>query len=941
LSVRRVVLGELVHRRGRTLALVLGILVATTSFVVLTGTSDSQRLEVRGTVAASFRSSYDVLVRPRGSRSALERRTRQVQPNYLSGLFGGIRRGQWETIRRLPGIEVAAPIANVGYLLPSARLRVPVARAALGRERTLLRARLTWRAERGLTGVPDAARYAYVTPNRLAPEPPDSPEVDSYERYALREHIPGRRTPAPVCFNAFDAVEIAIDGPYSSSFRSELGCFSRRSGTGRIGYGRFERVPPSVELQWPFPLLLSAIDPGEEARLTGIEASVTDGRYLRADDAARLGDPERAGDGRTIRRRFLPVLVAERTFVDERIEIAVERLPDRSALGMTLRHIAPGETTRILRYLRRQPRGPVVDRITVPAERAYAQLLRELRHPTFDQYAGAFWTVGPTAYTRRGDRLVAVTRRGDQVVWQNNPDASVLDWTYAPATSRDVWFRSVRGHRAQDDPATPAAAAPPYLIRVGSFDPRRLAGFGTQGANPLPTFEPPALAAHDAATAARLGGAPLLPSGNLGGYSAQPATLLTTLTAARAFSAELYPTLRGRAPISAIRVRVAGVRGADAVSRERIRQAAERIVAATGLEVDITAGASGAPTVVELPGGDFGRPRLTLREPWVRKGVATQVLNAIDRKSVVLFALILVVCGLFVANATSAAVRARRSELGVLASLGWTTGRLFAVVLAEVAVIGLVAGLAGALLALPLAALVGVEGSPARAAAAVPAATALAVMAGLVPASRAARADPIAAVRPAVLETHRAWRPRSLAALAVINILRTPGRTALGALSLAIGVCALTLLLAATLAFHDTLVGTLLGDAVAVNVRAGDYVAVIATIVLGVAAVTDVLFLNLRERSTEFATLTATGWDDHALGRLLAFEGLSIGALGAITGAVVGLVGAALFAGTLPVSLLLTTATAAFAGIALATLAGLAPAAWLRRTPTVPILAGE
>jgi putative ABC transport system permease protein len=86
---------------------------------------------------------------------------------------------------------------------------------------------------------------------------------------------------------------------------------------------------------------------------------------------------------------------------------------------------------------------------------------------------------------------------------------------------------------------------------------------------------------------------------------------------------------------------------------------------------------------------------------------------------------------------------------------------------------------------------------------------------------------------------------------------------------------------------------------------------------VGLAAVDDVLFLHLRERSTEFATLTATGWDDHALGRLLTFEGLWIGAVGAITGAVIGLAAAALFAGAVPVTLLLTTVSAAIAGIAL------------------------
>jgi ABC-type antimicrobial peptide transport system permease subunit len=273
--------------------------------------------------------------------------------------------------------------------------------------------------------------------------------------------------------------------------------------------------------------------------------------------------------------------------------------------------------------------------------------------------------------------------------------------------------------------------------------------------------------------------------------------------------------------------------------------------------------------------------------------------------------------------------------------MGWSTGGLFGVVLGEVSAIGLVAGIAGGLLALPLAALVGVDASPARAALAIPAAVLVALLAGLVPALRAARADPAAAARPAVLEARRAWRPRRVAQLALINLLRTPGRTALGALSLAIGVCALTLLLAATIAFHDVLVGTLLGDAVAVHVRGTDYVAVIATVLLGIAAVADVLFLNVRERAAEFATLTATGWDDRALGRLVALEGLWIGALGALAGAATGLAGAAQFAGALPVSLIVTTVAAAAAGTLLAGLGALVPAAWLHRLPAVQLLAEE
>jgi putative ABC transport system permease protein len=940
--MRRVVFGELVHRRSRTLALLLGILVATTSFTVLTGTSDSQRLEVRGTVAKAFRGDYDILVRPRGSRGAFERRTGQVQPNFLSGIFGGISLAQWRTIRTLPGVEVAAPIANIGYVLATARVPVDLSDAAGRRGRVLLRVRIRWRTDRGLSRVSDRASYLYVTPNRLTPGPGiDTPGLSSYEGDALREHVPGRRKPALVCTTVFDADDIDITGPYSAENRTQMACFSRASRNGRIGYGFFRRGRPAIEVLWTFPLLLSAIDPAEEARLSGLDQAVIKGRYLRPADRPRLSEPLRdfRGDESVVPR--LPVLVASRPLVDEQAELAIERLSQASADGMLRRHWFEHDSLAIKHYLERQPRGPVIAQRRISAADAYADLQHQLLAPGRpelrygDLFADQFWRIGSTTYSRTGATLVTRSHPRDDLVWAPSSNHTV------PAATQDRWFRELRTVNDAFNAAPRPQDEVPTLTNVGVFDPSRLLTARGAGSAPATIFQPPELTARDERGRRLLGGAPLAPNGNIAGYLAQPPSLLTTLRGARVYTSERFPGEEGKPPISAIRVRVAGVTGPDPVSRERIRQAAERIATRTGLDVDIAAGASGAPTAVDLPAGRFGRPKLALTEPWIRKGVATQVLTAIDRKSVVLFTLILIVCGLFVANATSAAVRARRSELGVLASLGWTTGRLFAVVLAEVAAIGLLAGVLGGLLALPVAALMGVDASPARAAGSVPAATLLAVLAGLAPAARAARADPIAAVRPAVLEARRAWRPRTIAALAVINILRTPGRTALGALSLAMGVCALTLLLGATFAFHDTLVGTLLGDAVAINIRASDYVAVIATIVLGLAAVTDVLFLNLRERSTEFATLTATGWDDHALGRLLALEGLWIGALGAVTGAVVGLAGAALFAGTLPATLLLTTATAAIAGIALTGLAGLAPAAWLRRAPTVPILAGE
>ena len=124
--LRRFVWSQLRHRFGRTAALLLGIVIATTSFTVLTATSRTSQLRTTATVGAHFRGAYDVLVRPQGAQSEFESRTATVQPNFLSGIYGGISTDQWRAVQRIQGVDVAAPIAMVGTALPSTYLPVPI-----------------------------------------------------------------------------------------------------------------------------------------------------------------------------------------------------------------------------------------------------------------------------------------------------------------------------------------------------------------------------------------------------------------------------------------------------------------------------------------------------------------------------------------------------------------------------------------------------------------------------------------------------------------------------------------------------------------------------------------------------------------------------------------------------------------------------------------------
>src|SRR5712691_593766 len=106
----RLAWSQLRFRAARAVTLLAGMLLAATAFTVLTAAARTAQLRTVGTVSAHFRPAYDILVRPKGSRTALEAGTGTVQPDFLSGIYGGITMAQYHQIEAIPGVQVAAPI---------------------------------------------------------------------------------------------------------------------------------------------------------------------------------------------------------------------------------------------------------------------------------------------------------------------------------------------------------------------------------------------------------------------------------------------------------------------------------------------------------------------------------------------------------------------------------------------------------------------------------------------------------------------------------------------------------------------------------------------------------------------------------------------------------------------------------------------------------------
>jgi ABC-type antimicrobial peptide transport system permease subunit len=171
-------------------------------------------------------------------------------------------------------------------------------------------------------------------------------------------------------------------------------------------------------------------------------------------------------------------------------------------------------------------------------------------------------------------------------------------------------------------------------------------------------------------------------------------------------------------------------------------------------------------------------------------------------------------------------------------------------------------------------------------------------------------------------------------------VSRAPARTAIGAAALAVGVAGLTVLLGITAVFHGTVVGSLLGDAITVQVRSIDYAAVAIIVALGAGAVADVLYIDIRDRASELAALVTGGWDDYALLRLVVAHGAIVGLLGGLVGAGAGLAAVAGLGGH-PLDVLPIAVGCALAGPLVAAIASLVPAVLLARQSVAALTAEE
>jgi len=375
----------------------------------------------------------------------------------------------------------------------------------------------------------------------------------------------------------------------------------------------------------------------------------------------------------------IPLIVRSGTALDLKYSVKIEEIDDSGNVTKDV-----GTVTRSLDkdYLPFVSKSPFA--LAWPGSTDLSQLMGDTGSFSQGLYNPATWTTNFAAAPKYKDGAAAANGAvdksatpGDWVTVNRLPDKAA-NGAAVDQTQRDpVDERSYR-----ENLETGKKLATPLAMVYGTFDPASVKeAAGDVNRLPLGGYDPaPFTLSKDAAgTAVNTELKPSLSATGLVSQSAGAITDFYGLAAARGYE-------QNASVIDAVRVR-AKVPGSWKQAQPEVEKLANEI-RDMGLQATVVAGSAREDANIAVPGyskDDAGKesPLGTVQQSWVRQDAADAVSGSLTATNLTLLFLTLCGAALLTGASTVSYVRKRRSEAGTLRAMGWTQRRIRSWVLAE------------------------------------------------------------------------------------------------------------------------------------------------------------------------------------------------------------------------------------------------------------------
>lgn len=810
------------RNKERFILLIVGALIVSAGLTYLVGLSEVNKSTVVDELQQRWSASYDIVVRPQGSRTITEE-VNLLEPNYLSGLNGGISLAQYEKIKAIPEIEVAAPIAMIG----SADYPVKLTDIEL-EETGIYRVHTEFISHSGVKELSTAGNSYDV--------------VGDWD--VLHENLAHE-----IRFNTY----LGADLKFLTTMRS---------------------------------MLFAGIDPEQEAKLVGLDESIIElggGRYFTSEDHSTnelLGDEGQADEDKIV-ETTLPVIISNFAFTDKTTNITIERLDlpiNREIANDVIDEIEENGGSDYLDTVE----GKIIQKFSYTDEESFTNLINSIsgvdietgedfpeNHLNLNLYSEGR---GDTHLLHRPSPLQY------QVATSPFPDRwpfayQIETYTHAGTDFSMEQFRPMNTFEMDKLPRI----KPKW---IGFYDPLQLT-ISKDPTNELPmeTYRPAtAELVLDANQEPVNPPVQLKPIDDPFGFLTNSPTMLTTIEAAA--------NILGDEPISSIRIKVAGVSDLTEESQKLLEQVAKTIENETGLLTDITLGSSPQPALTHVP-AVFNQEELGwIQQPWVKIGSAITIFRETKIGYSGLIVSVIAVAIVYVWASSLVSLLARRKEFAVLLAVGWRPNQLSRLLFLESTILGLfVATVAWMMLGFvyvsgdavlsPLRFLLtGVFGFIVY------------LLGAVIPALLARNISPYETMRTGEISntSKRLLKTKGLLSMAFNHFIGKWRRSLLSVVAISLPTSLLALFLYITIRLKGVMYTTWLGQYVALEVGPVHYIAMIVALVIAILTTAEIMWQNISERQQEIALLKAVGWKNRNVRLLILTEGMFSGLFAAVIG---------------------------------------------------------